>query len=150
VRQLSIEYALCLRATTRTRSNTLAASLKVARSVRRIPACVLFVGDGKLRRAVSSYSPAVTGVRRNTHRVPSQYDGGLPHRVRQPPSPRLGARKLIQLGLQVLDRLRNDCCAHAVHPRPLVRGSTNVTGRVSGRDPRLPKSHWRSRKSRSR
>src|SRR5260370_35295923 len=37
-----------------------------------MPACVLFVGDGNLRRAVSSapYSPAADDARRNTHRVP--------------------------------------------------------------------------------
>ena len=37
--------------------------------------------------------------------------------------------------------LGNDCCAHAVHPRTLIGGSTNLTGRVSGRHARLPKTH---------
>src|SRR5580704_14607966 len=69
--QLSTEYAPCYRATTRTRSNTLLASLKVVRSVRRMLACVFFVGDGKLRRAGSSapYNPAADDARRNTRRV---------------------------------------------------------------------------------
>src|ERR1700728_16230 len=71
---LSTECAPCFRATTRTRSNTLPASLKVVPSVRRMPACAFFVGDGKLRRAVSlaPHSRAADDARRNTHRVPGQ------------------------------------------------------------------------------
>src|ERR1700683_1677004 len=72
--QLSTECAPCPRATTRTRSSTLPASLQVSRSVRRMPACVFFVGVGKLRRAVSSarYSPAADDARPYTHRVLGQ------------------------------------------------------------------------------
>src|SRR5260370_7878678 len=82
--QLSTECAPCFRATTRTRSNTLPASLKAARSVRRMLACVFFVGDGKLRQAVSSAprNPAADDARRNTHRVPGpvQLRLATPHR----------------------------------------------------------------------
>src|SRR5580658_10839891 len=73
MRQLSTECAPCFRAMTRTRSSTLPASLlKLAPSVRRMPACVLFVGAATLRRAVASapYSPAADDARQNTHRVP--------------------------------------------------------------------------------
>src|SRR4029077_11534685 len=78
--QLSTKCTPCFRATTRTRSNTLPASLKVARIGRRMPTCVLFVGDGELRRAVSSAlcSPAADDARRSTHRVPGQVQLRLP------------------------------------------------------------------------
>ena len=69
--QLSTECAPCFRATTLTRSNTLPASLKVARIVRRMLACAFFVGEGELRRVVSSAprNPAADDARRNTRRV---------------------------------------------------------------------------------
>src|ERR1700731_2664127 len=70
-----------------------------------------------------------------------QFNCSLPHRIRQSLSPWLGATNLIQLELELRDRLRNDCCAHATRPRPLFGGSTKVPGRVSDRHACLPETH---------
>src|ERR1700722_16348425 len=70
-----------------------------------------------------------------------QFNCSLPHRIRQSLSPWLGATNLIQLELELRDRLRNDWCAHATRPRPLFGGSTKVPGRVSDRHACLPETH---------
>src|SRR5713101_7457804 len=49
--------------------------------------------------------------------LPGQFDRTLPQRLRQLRPPRLGAAKLIQLALQLVDWLRNGC-AFAVHNQP--------------------------------
>src|ERR1700722_11994157 len=75
-----------------------------------------------------------------------QFNCSLPHRIRQSLSPWLGATNLIQLELELRDRLRNDCCAHATRPRPLFGGSSKVPRRVSDRHACLPETHASSRR----
>jgi len=47
--------------------------------------------------------------------LPGQFDRSLPQWLRQLRPSRLGAAKLIQLALQLRDRLRDRWCAFRVH-----------------------------------